>query len=303
MAQGLCDNVLLATYLSARCPVIVAPAMDEDMFLHPATQRSISTLRGDGVTVLEVNSGELASGLVGQGRMMEPEEIVQHLISQTFRGSCFAGKKIVITAGPTVELIDPVRYISNFSTGKMGLSLAEAYYLQGADVTLIAGPLQVSTRLQGIKVVDVRSAAEMEAACLAHFTSADLLIMAAAVADYRPAVQAVEKIKKSEATTSVVLEKTTDILAALGAVKKPHQLLVGFALETENEEANALAKMKSKNTDFIVLNSLKDAGAGFGVDSNQVTVFAASGEKKLIPLQSKEVVATEIIDFVSRGMS
>jgi phosphopantothenoylcysteine decarboxylase/phosphopantothenate--cysteine ligase len=184
----------------------------------------------------------------------------------------------------------------------MGLSLAEAYYLQGADVTLIAGPLQVSTSFQGIKVVDVRSAAEMEAACLAHFASADLLIMAAAVADYRPAVQAVEKIKKSEATTSIVLEKTTDILAALGAVKKPHQLLVGFALETENEEANALAKMKTKKTDFIVLNSLKDAGAGFGVDTNQVTVFAASGEKKLIPLQSKDAVASEIIDFVSRGM-
>jgi phosphopantothenoylcysteine decarboxylase/phosphopantothenate--cysteine ligase len=276
--------------------------MDEDMFLHPATQRSISTLRGDGVTVLEVNSGELASGLVGQGRMMEPEEIVQHLTSHTFRGSSFAGKKIVITAGPTVELIDPVRYISNFSTGKMGLSLAEAYYLQGADVTLIAGPLQVSTFLQGIKVVDVSSASEMEAACLAHFASADMLIMAAAVADYRPAVQAVEKIKKSGATTSVVLEKTADILAALGAVKKPHQLLVGFALETENEEANALAKMKAKNADFIVLNSLKDAGAGFGVDTNQVTVFAASGEKKLIPLQSKEAVATEIMDFVSRGM-
>jgi phosphopantothenoylcysteine decarboxylase/phosphopantothenate--cysteine ligase len=302
MAQGLCDNVLLATYLSARCPVIVAPAMDEDMFLHPATQRSISTLRGDGVTVLEVNSGELASGLVGQGRMMEPEEIVQHLTSHTFRGSSFAGKKIVITAGPTVELIDPVRYISNFSTGKMGLSLAEAYYLQGADVTLIAGPLQVSNRLQGIKVVDVRSAADMEAACLAHFASADLLIMAAAVADYRPAVQAVEKIKKSEETNLVVLEKTTDILAALGAVKKPNQILVGFALETENEEANALAKMKAKNADFIVLNSLKDAGAGFGVDTNQVTVFAASGEKKLIPLQSKEAVATEIMDFVSRGI-
>lgn len=298
MAQGLCDNVLLATYLSARCPVIVAPAMDEDMFLHPATQRSISTLRGDGVTVLAVNSGELASGLVGQGRMMEPEEIVQHLTSQTFRGTSLSGKKVVITAGPTVELIDPVRYISNFSTGKMGVSLAEALYLQGAEVTLIIGPTQVSTYIKGIKVVGVMSAVEMEAACLDHFVTADLLIMAAAVADYRPAVQAVEKIKKSEATTSVVLEKTTDILAALGAVKKPHQMLVGFALETENEEANALKKMQEKNTDFIVLNSLKDAGAGFGVDTNQVTVFSASGEKKMIPLQSKEAVAKEIIEYI-----
>ena len=298
MAQGLCDNVLLATYLSARCPVIVAPAMDEDMFLHPATQRFISTLRGDGVTVLAVNSGELASGLVGQGRMMEPEEIVQHLTSQTFRGTSLSGKKVVITAGPTVELIDPVRYISNFSTGKMGVSLAEALYLQGAEVTLIIGPTQVSTYIKGIKVVGVMSAVEMEAACLDHFVTADLLIMAAAVADYRPAVQAVEKIKKSEATTSVVLEKTTDILAALGAVKKPHQMLVGFALETENEEANALKKMQEKNTDFIVLNSLKDAGAGFGVDTNQVTVFSASGEKKMIPLQSKEAVAKEIIEYI-----
>lgn len=301
MAQGLCDNVLLATYLSARCPVIVAPAMDEDMFLHPATQRSISTLRGDGVTVLAVNSGELASGLVGQGRMMEPEEIVQHLTSHTFRGTSLSGKKVVITAGPTVELLDPVRYISNFSTGKMGVSLAEAFYLQGAEVTLIAGQMQVSTSIQGIKVLNAKSAAEMEAACLAHFTSADLLIMAAAVADYRPAVQAVEKIKKSEATMSVVLEKTTDILAALGAVKKPHQMLVGFALETENEEANALKKMQEKNTDFIVLNSLKDAGAGFGVDTNQVTVFSASGQKKMIPLQSKEAVAKEIIEYIFQG--
>jgi phosphopantothenoylcysteine decarboxylase/phosphopantothenate--cysteine ligase len=298
MAQGLCDNVLLATYLSARCPVIVAPAMDEDMFLHPATQRSISTLRGDGVTVLAVNSGELASGLVGQGRMMEPEEIVQHLNSHTFRGTSLSGKKVVITAGPTVELIDPVRYISNFSTGKMGVCLAEALYLLGAEVTLIVGPTQVSTSIQGIKVVGVRSAAEMEAACLDHFVTADMLIMAAAVADYRPAAQAVEKIKKSEATTSVVLEKTTDILAALGVVKKPHQMLVGFALETENEEANALKKMQEKNTDFIVLNSLKDAGAGFGVDTNQVTIFSASGDKKMIPLQSKEAVAKEIIEYI-----
>lgn len=298
MAHGLCDNVLLATYLSARCPIIVAPAMDEDMFLHPATQRSLDLLRSFGNTVLQVNSGELASGLVGQGRMMEPEEIIQHLISHTFRGSSYAGKKIVITAGPTVELIDPVRYISNFSTGKMGVCLAEELYLQGAEVTLIAGPLRVVIHLQGIKMVDVKSAAEMEAACLAHFAKADVLIMAAAVADYRPVVQAVEKIKKSEATSTVVLEKTTDILAALGSVKKPNQILVGFALETENEEANALAKMRTKNTDFIVLNSLKDAGAGFGVDTNQVTIFAASGVQKRISLQSKEAVAREIINFV-----
>ncbi|MFM6942715.1 MAG: bifunctional phosphopantothenoylcysteine decarboxylase/phosphopantothenate--cysteine ligase CoaBC [Aquirufa sp.] len=298
MANGYCDSIVLATYLSARCPVLVAPAMDEDMFLHPATQRSLELLRSYGNTVLEVNSGELASGLVGQGRMMEPEEIIQHLIENTFRGEKLKGKRVLITAGPTQELLDPVRYISNFSTGKMGICLAEACYLQGAEVTLIAGPLQVSTRIKGISVVDVRSAAEMEAACLTELASADLIFMAAAVADYRPAIAAVEKIKKSDAHLTLDLEKTTDILSALGAAKKPHQTLVGFALETENEEANALSKMYKKNTDYIVLNSLKEAGAGFGLDTNQVTIFSASGEKKKVELQMKEEVAREIIDFV-----
>ncbi len=298
MANGLCDNIVLATYLSARCPVIVAPAMDEDMFLHPATQRSLALLRSYGNTVLEVKSGELASGLVGQGRMMEPEEIVQYLIQTTFRGTVLSGKHVLITAGPTQELLDPVRYISNFSTGKMGICLAEECYLQGAEVTLVAGPLQVSTHIQGINVVNVRSAAEMESACLVQAASSDIIFMAAAVADYRPTSPAKEKIKKSDANSTLVLEKTTDILSALGAVKKAHQTLVGFALETENEEANALKKMQQKNTDFIVLNSLKEAGAGFGLDTNQVTIFSASGEKKKVELRSKEEVAKEIIEFV-----
>lgn len=298
MANGLCDNIVLATYLSARCPVIVAPAMDEDMFLHPATQRSLELLRSYGNRVLAVNSGELASGLVGQGRMMEPEDIVQYLIQTTFRGTVLSGKHVLITAGPTQELLDPVRYISNFSTGKMGICLAEECYLQGAEVTLIAGPLQVSTHIQAINVVNVRSAAEMESACLVQAASSDIIFMAAAVADYRPASPVKEKIKKSDANSTLVLEKTTDILSALGAVKKAHQTLVGFALETENEEANALKKMQQKNTDFIVLNSLKEAGAGFGLDTNQVTIFSASGEKKKVELQSKEEVAKEIIEFV-----
>jgi phosphopantothenoylcysteine decarboxylase / phosphopantothenate---cysteine ligase len=298
MANGLCDNIVLATYLSARCPVIVAPAMDEDMFLHPATQRSLELLRSYGNTVLEVNSGELASGLVGQGRMMEPEEIVQYLIQTIFRGTVLSGKHVLITAGPTQELLDPVRYISNFSTGKMGICLAEECYLQGAEVTLVAGPLQVSTHIQGINVVNVRSASEMESACLVQAASSDIIFMAAAVADYRPTSTASEKIKKSDAMSTLVLEKTTDILSALGAVKKAHQTLVGFALETENEEANALKKMQQKNTDFIVLNSLKEAGAGFGLDTNQVTIFSASGEKKQVELRSKEEVAKEIIEFV-----
>ena len=298
MANGYCDSIVLATYLSARCPVLVAPAMDEDMFLHPATQRSIELLRSYGNTVLEVNSGELASGLVGQGRMMEPEEIVQHLIENTFRGTILSGKHVLISAGPTQELLDPVRYISNFSTGKMGICLAEECYLQGAEVTVVAGPLQVSTRIQGINVVNVRSASEMESACLVQAVSSDIIFMAAAVADYRPAIAAVEKIKKSDAHLTLDLEKTTDILSVLGAAKKPHQTLVGFALETENEEANAMSKMHRKNTDYIVLNSLKEAGAGFGLDTNQVTIFSASGEKKKVELQSKEGVAREIIDFV-----
>ena len=298
MANGYCDSIVLATYLSARCPVLVAPAMDEDMFLHPATQRSIELLRSYGNTVLAVNSGELASGLVGQGRMMEPEEIVQHLIENTFRGTSLTGKHVLISAGPTQELLDPVRYISNFSTGKMGICLAEECYLQGAEVTVVAGPLQVSTRIQGINVVNVRSASEMESACLVQAVSSDIIFMAAAVADYRPAIAAVEKIKKSDAHLTLDLEKTTDILSVLGAAKKPHQTLVGFALETENEEANAMSKMHRKNTDYIVLNSLKEAGAGFGLDTNQVTIFSASGEKKKVELQSKEGVAREIIDFV-----
>lgn len=298
MANGYCDSIVLATYLSARCPVLVAPAMDEDMFLHPATQRSIELLRSYGNTVLAVNSGELASGLVGQGRMMEPEEIVQHLIENTFRGTSLTGKHVLISAGPTQELLDPVRYISNFSTGKMGICLAEECYLQGAEVTVVAGPLQVSTRIQGINVVNVRSASEMESACLVQAVSSDIIFMAAAVADYRPAIAAVEKIKKSDAHLTLDLEKTTDILSVLGAAKKPHQTLVGFALETENEEANAMSKMHRKNTDYIVLNSLKEAGAGFGLDTNQVTIFSASGEKKKVELQSKEGVAREIIAFV-----
>lgn len=300
MANGLCDNIVLATYLSARCPVIVAPAMDEDMFLHPATQRSLEMLRSYGNTVLQVNSGELASGLIGQGRMLEPDEIVQHLIENTFRGTKLAGKRVLVTAGPTQELLDPVRYISNFSTGKMGMCLAEVSYLEGAEVILVAGPLQVTSTIQGIRQILVQSAAEMEEACLKHMDSADVIFMAAAVADYRPMAPAKEKIKKSETTSTLVLEKTNDILATLCAAKKPQQTIVGFALETENEDANALKKMQKKKTDFIVLNSLNDAGAGFGLDTNQVTIYAATGEKKVVPMKSKFEVAKEILDFVLR---
>lgn len=298
MANGLCDNIVLATYLSARCPVIVAPAMDEDMFLHPATQRSLEMLRSYGNTVLQVNAGELASGLVGHGRMLEPDEIVQHLIENTFRGTKLTGKRVLVTAGPTQELMDPVRYISNFSTGKMGLCLAEVCYLQGAEVILITGPIHVISTIKGIQHISVQSASEMGEVCLNQINSVDLIFMAAAVADYRPLSPSKEKIKKSDTTSTLVLEKTNDILAAMGTLKKAHQTLVGFALETENEEANALKKMQQKNTDFIVLNSLKDEGAGFGLDTNQVTIYAATGERKVVHLQSKMNVAKEIVDFI-----
>jgi len=272
--------------------------MDEDMFLHPATQRSLEMLRSYGNTVLQVNAGELASGLVGHGRMLEPDEIVQHLIENTFRGTQLTGKRILVTAGPTQELLDPVRYISNFSTGKMGMCLAEECYLQGAEVTLIAGPLQVTTSIQKIRQITVQSASEMEEACLSHIASMDIIFMAAAVADYRPLAISNEKIKKSEHSSTLLLEKTNDILAAMGSLKKAHQTLVGFALETENEEANALKKMQKKKTDFIVLNSLKDEGAGFGLDTNQVTIYAATGEKKVVRMQSKMEVAKEIVNYI-----
>lgn len=294
MANGLCDNIVLATYLSARCPIIIAPAMDEEMYKHPATQGSLDRLRSFGNRVLPVSSGELASGLIGPGRMAEPEEIIQYLIESVFPGDSFKGKKVLVSAGPTQEAIDPVRYISNHSTGKMGVSIAEELYLQGADVCLVAGPLQIYPQYKGIRVISVSTAAEMKSACLLEFFDADLTIMAAAVADYTPISVASEKIKKTTGDMVISLEKTEDILAIMGSLKKPNQILVGFALETENEEANALGKMARKNLDFIILNSLRDAGAGFGTATNQVTIFSAHGGKTLIKLASKGEVAKQL---------
>ena len=294
MANGLCDNLVLATFLSARCPVVVAPAMDEDMFLHPATQASMATLRSRGTIVLDVNTGSLASGLHGPGRLAEPEEMIQALCSQVFRKQDFAGKKVLISAGPTQEAIDPVRFISNHSSGKMGIAIAEAMYLLGADVTLVAGPMHVTVQYAGIRVIPVRTAAEMEAACLAEFPSADIGIMAAAVADYRPVQIADEKIKKQAESWSISLAKTSDILAQMGEMKRPDQVLVGFALETENEEANAQAKLIRKKLDYIVLNSLRDPGAGFGTDTNQVTIIRADGAQMKLPLASKNDIALKL---------
>ncbi len=294
MANGLCDNLVLATFLSARCPVVVAPAMDEDMYLHPATQASLATLRSRGTHVLNVNSGSLASGLVGPGRMAEPEEIIQAMCSQVFRQQDFAGKHVLISAGPTQEAIDPVRFISNHSSGKMGIALAEAMYLLGADVTVVAGPMQSKPQYPEIQLISVQTAAEMEKACLQAFPDADMCIMAAAVADYRPVQVAAEKIKKQANAWSIDLEKTADILAQMGAMKRPDQVLVGFALETENEEVNAQAKLIRKNLDYIVLNSMRDAGAGFGTDTNQVTIYRADGEKLQLPLASKNDIALKL---------
>ncbi|MFD3277016.1 bifunctional phosphopantothenoylcysteine decarboxylase/phosphopantothenate--cysteine ligase CoaBC [Aquirufa echingensis] len=294
MANGLCDNLVLATFLSARCPVVVAPAMDEDMFLHPATQASMAMLRSRGTLVLDVNTGSLASGLHGPGRMAEPEEMIQALCSQVFRKQDFAGKKVLISAGPTQESIDPVRFISNHSSGKMGIAIAEAMYLLGADVTLVAGPMHVTVQYAGIRVIPVRTAAEMETVCLSEFPSADIGIMAAAVADYRPVQIADEKIKKQAESWSISLAKTSDILAQMGEMKHPDQVLVGFALETENEEVNAQAKLIRKKLDYIVLNSLRDPGAGFGTDTNQVTIMRADGAQMKLTLASKNDIALKL---------
>lgn len=297
MANGLCDNIVIATYLSARCPIFIAPAMDEDMFKHPSTQQNLVKLQSFGNHILSVNTGFLASGLHGEGRMAEPEEMLLELVEKIGRGKSWYGKKVLISAGPTQEAIDPVRYISNHSSGKMGISLAEAFYLQGADVTLIAGPMALKPVFSGIHCVPVVSAKEMEEACLREFPNSDWAIMAAAVADYRPVTVASEKIKKKENTLDVLVEKTKDILAYLGTQKRSHQKLIGFALETENEEMNALDKLQRKNLDAIVLNSLKQPGAGFGLDTNQVQVFHASGERHTCSLKSKEAIAQELVDL------
>lgn len=294
MANGLCDNLVLATFLSARCPVMVAPAMDEDMFLHASTQASLATLRSRGTIIMDVNTGSLASGLSGPGRMAEPEEIIQAMCSQVFRQQDFAGKRVLISAGPTQEALDPVRFISNRSSGKMGIALAEAMYLLGADVTFVAGPMPSKPQYSEIQIIPVQTAAEMETACLEAFVEADICIMAAAVADYRPVQVANEKIKKQVEAWSIDLEKTTDILVQMGAIKRPDQVLVGFALETENEEANAQAKLIRKNLDYIVLNSLRDPGAGFGTDTNLVTIMRADGAKMNLPLASKNDIALKL---------
>jgi phosphopantothenoylcysteine decarboxylase/phosphopantothenate--cysteine ligase len=296
MANGLCDNLLLATYLSATCPVVVAPAMDEDMWHHPATKENLSKLAGFGNKIIPVEKGELASGLVGDGRMAEPETIIRFLEDNFFLSKKLSGKKAFVSAGPTYEPIDPVRFIGNHSSGKMGIALAEELYRQGAEVTLILGPSSYSGAENGFKTVKVKTAEEMFTACQAGFSNSDIGIMAAAVADYAPVAVAREKIKKKEDRFTIELTKTKDILKTLGAAKKKNQVLVGFALETQNEKNYALGKLKDKKADMIVLNSLNDTGAGFGADTNKITIFDKSGKEFAFDTKSKREVAKDIVD-------
>ena len=298
MAQGICDNILSAVYLSARCPVFVAPAMDVDMWRHPATQENIRLLESRGVQVIPVGYGELASGLVGDGRMAEPEEIVAFLDEKLRAGATLAGKKALVTAGPTYEALDPVRFIGNFSSGKMGIAIAESLARRGAEVELVLGPTHLRPSNAAIRVTEVVSALEMYEACAARFPEADITVLAAAVADYRPAQYATSKIKKKDSELQLPLEKTRDIAAALGKEKKAGQMLVGFALETEDEEAHALQKMQKKNFDFIVLNSLRDPGAGFGHDTNKIRIFRADGTAVNFELKSKTRVAEDIVEEI-----
>ena len=297
MAQGIGDNLLLAVYLSARCPVFIAPAMDLDMLQHPATQKNIETLTAYGNRIIEPGYGELASGLTGTGRMAEPEEIVETLNNFFRRHQRLKGKKALVTAGPTREAIDPVRFISNHSSGKMGYAVAEALADAGAEVHLVSGPTDQHTRHPRINVINVTTAAEMLKASTALFDDADIAVLSAAVADYRPAQAATQKIKKSDEEQTLTLVRNDDIAATLGKKKHNGQLIVGFALETNDEEANALKKLKSKNFDLIVLNSLRDEGAGFGHDTNKVTLYDGVS-KSSFPLKSKKQVAKDIVEAI-----
>lgn len=302
MAQGTCDNLLLAVYLSATCPVVLAPAMDEDMWQHPATKRNLQQLVSDGNQLIPVRHGELASGLVGEGRMAEPEDILLYLQETFFRGTALAGKKVLVTAGPTYEAIDPVRFIGNHSSGKMGFALAEAFYEQGAEVHLIAGPGAQKTKYKGIHTIHVTSAAEMAEAALHIFPDAAITTMAAAVADYTPVTVADEKIKKQSGNFehALSLKPTLDILWEMGKRRQAGQFLLGFALETEKAREHALQKLKAKNADAIVLNSLRDAAAGFGKDTNQVTIFHRDGEEWQSGIRLKKEIAAEIVSYIIR---
>ena len=300
MANGQCDNLLLATYLSATCPVIVAPAMDEDMWHHPATKENLKKLESFGNKIIPVEKGDLASGLHGEGRMAEPEHILEFIMTNFFLTRPLEGKKAIVTAGPTYEPIDPVRFIGNHSSGKMGLAIAKELHDRGAEVTLIMGPSQIDIVANGITVVKVKTADEMYRASNDVFENMDIAVMAAAVADYSPVEKAKEKIKKKEDILTIELAKTKDILKSLGEKKKAGQVLVGFALETNNEKQHAMEKLQNKNADMIVLNSLNDTGAGFGHDTNKITIFEKSGQEFAFETKLKNEVAKDIVDTIIR---
>ena len=295
LATGLCDNLLTAVYLSATCPVIAAPAMDEDMWLHPSTKNNLKTIQSYGNTIIPVESGELASGLFGDGRMAEPETILNTDFLLSTKE--LKGKKVLVTAGPTYETLDPVRYIGNYSSGKMGIAIANEFYRRGADVTLVLGPSVLLPEVN-INVIKVTSAEEMFNACVAIFKDMNIAVMSAAVADYTPVQFSDQKIKKNTDLFSVEFKKTKDILKHLGTIKKGSQLLVGFALETIDEKKYALNKLVEKKADLIVLNSLNDKGAGFGYDTNKITIFDKKGQEYHFETKSKTEVAIDIVNTI-----
>lgn len=298
MANGIADNMLITTYLSMKAPVFVAPAMDLDMYAHPATQKNLDTLKSYGNIIIEPGEGELASHLVGKGRMEEPENIVAVLEDFFAKKSDLAGKKVMITAGPTYEKIDPVRFIGNYSSGKMGYALAECCAERGAEVTLISGPVSITAKHPNIRTISVESTEEMYKATISEFGSSDAAILCAAVADFTPEVEAEQKIKREKDDLIIKLKPTQDIAAALGKLKKDNQVMVGFALETNDEMGHAKGKLERKNLDFIVLNSLNDKGAGFRHDTNKITIIDKENVIEF-PLKSKKEVATDIINHLA----
>ena len=298
MANGIADNMLITTYLSMKAPVFVAPAMDLDMFAHPSTQKNLDTLRSYGNIIIEPGEGELASHLVGKGRMEEPENIVAVLEDFFAKKSDLKGKKVMITAGPTYEKIDPVRFIGNYSSGKMGYSLAECCAERGAEVTLISGPVSITAKHPNIRTISVESAEEMYQAAISEFGSSDAAILCAAVADFTPEIKAEQKIKREKDDLIIKLKPTQDIAAALGKLKKDNQVMVGFALETNDEVEHAKGKLERKNLDFIVLNSLNDKGAGFRHDTNKITIIDKENVIEF-PLKNKKEVATDIINHLA----
>ncbi|MFC2104496.1 bifunctional phosphopantothenoylcysteine decarboxylase/phosphopantothenate--cysteine ligase CoaBC [Bacteroidota bacterium] len=296
MAHGIADNLLLTTYLSAKCPVMLAPAMDLDMFQHPANLKNIETLKSYGNVIIEPESGELASGLIGKGRMAEPELITERIIEFFSSKKKLKSKKILVTAGPTFEPIDPVRYIGNYSTGKMGFAIAEELANQGAEVLLVTGPTQLKTANSKITRINIQTAQEMYKESVKHFPKCDAAIMSAAVADFKPSVQYSQKVKRGKDEMQITLEPNKDIAAELGKLKKENQILIGFALETNDELTHAKKKIKNKNLDFIVLNSLQEEGAGFGYDTNKISIIDNHDHILKFDLKSKNIVAADIVN-------